>query len=83
MAEDVLQIGGVVLFTCEAHQSFIVDVDAKWVDRGDGDVDAEVPFEAIDEERFGDVLLHNAGRLACASWHFIKAADHLDSFALR
>ena len=83
MTENVLQVRGVVLFACEAHQSFIIDVDAKRVDRGDGDVDAEVPFEAIDKDRFGDILLYNAGRLACASWHFIEAADHLDSFALR
>ena len=49
MTENVLQVGGVVLFACEAHQSFIIDVDTKRVDRGDGDVDA-VDAEAAEEQ---------------------------------
>ena len=72
MAENVLQVGGVVLFTRKTYQALLVDIYSERVNRCDGYIYAQIPFEAIDEERFGNILLHHTSRLASATWHLIE-----------
>lgn len=42
-------------------QSLVVDVDPEGVDAEDGDVDPEVKFEVVDEERVADVVADYQG----------------------
>jgi hypothetical protein len=57
---DVVLIDWLVLLSCKADQSFVVDVDAEGVAAGDECVDAEVELESFVEERVVDIGLDHA-----------------------
>ena len=79
---DVLQILCVILLGGKPHQSFLINVYSQRIDRCNGDIDPQVPFVPVYQEWILDVLLDQAGRLACTSWHFVEGRNDLDSFAL-
>ena len=44
----------------KSSQAFVVDIDSEGVKRSDDDIDPEVEFVTVDEERVGDVFTHYA-----------------------
>jgi GTPase Era involved in 16S rRNA processing len=56
----LLRYLGVVGFHSEAGQPIVVDVDTPGVHRSDQNIQAQVKFEAVNEERVVDVLADNA-----------------------
>jgi len=48
----------VVLARRETSQAVLVNVETQGVDRGDGHVDSQVEFEAVEEQRVVNVFTH-------------------------
>lgn len=60
MHEVVLQILVVRQFVrhcCEPGESFLINVDAQWINTIQQNVYTEIELEAVDEERLSDVAL--------------------------
>lgn len=63
-AHQVALVGRVVLLGAHAHQAVVVEEDPERVAGGDQDVDAQVELEALHQEGFLQVLLHDEVVLA-------------------
>lgn len=53
----------IISFCGEPTQSLVVYEDAKRIDSQDGDIDAQVEFEVVDEEGIVDVVTHDQRRV--------------------
>lgn len=48
-----------VLLACKSNKPFLVDVDAKRVDRGNAHIDSKVKFVPVDQQGVSDVALND------------------------
>jgi len=61
-----------VRFTSESSQSFMVDIDAPWVDARNEDVDSQIELQAINQKRVGYVTRDDARFI---DWDFADVVD--------
>ena len=70
---------GIVLLTCKAGQSFIINIDSPWIHRCDTDIQSQIKLETIDEEWIGNIPADYA---ILINWHFRDVINYIDTLAL-
>lgn len=74
--------GDISILLCgKSRQTFLIDIETKWVHTSHSDVDSQIKFESIEQERARYILTDNI--LTVIVGNFLEVARDKDATALR
>ena len=80
LLHQVATLALVILLCGEACQPVLVDVDAQWIDRREGHIDAQIKLVAINQQGFANIPTDDHW---CALWDVVDVFGDEDAFSLR